>query len=137
MLSLHFEIEVGVGAALVGPAPYFRVAGNSLKVGPADLNIASYRQGRWHFPTESFASVSTRAPAQISFEAGADAAPVISGPFAQVRLVQNAIWNGNGELVAEFEVESQSWWVYPGRVQCWGAVIAPAPEEVIEKQKWT
>jgi hypothetical protein len=127
VLSLHFEIEPGEGQAVIGPAPYFRVAGNRLKIGPADLDIASYRQGRWHFPTCSFAAVTARAPAQISFETSAS--PMISGPFGQVRLAQGAIWNGDGELVAEFEEESQSWWVYPGRVQCSGAVIAPVPEE--------
>jgi hypothetical protein len=122
VLSLHFEIEPGEDQALVGPAPYFRVAGNRLKVGPADLDIASYRQGRWHFPTGSFSSITARAPAQITFETGAS--PMIAGPFAQVRLAQGAIWNEEGEIVAEFEEESQSWWVYPGRVQCSGAVIA-------------
>jgi hypothetical protein len=132
VLSLHFEIEPGDHQALIGPAPYFRVAGNRLKVGPADLDIASYRQGRWHFPTGSFASITARAPAQISFETDACASPVISGPFAQVRLARGAIWSGDGELVAEFEEESQTWWVYPGRVQCSGAVIASVVGERIE-----
>jgi hypothetical protein len=130
VLCLHFEIEPGKDQALIGPAPYFRVAGNRLKVGPADLDIASFQQGRWHFPTGSFASVSARAPAQISFETGAGAAPVVFGTFDQLRLARGAIWSGDGELVAEFEEESQSWWAYPGRVQCSGAVIASVPEPI-------
>jgi hypothetical protein len=129
VLSLHFEIEPGEGQALIGPAPYFRVAGNRLQVGPADLDIASYRQGRWHFPTGSFASATARAPARISFETGVRSSPLISGPFAEVRLAQGAIWNGDGDLVAEFEEESQSWCVYPGRVPCSGGVIASVPED--------
>jgi hypothetical protein len=132
MLSLHFEIEPGQDQALVGPAPYFRVAGNRLKVGPADLDVACYREGRWHFPTGSFAAVTARTPARISFETGAQDSPIISGPFAELRLAQGAIWNGDEALVAEFKEDSQSWWVYPGRVQCWGAVIAPVTSEAIE-----
>ena len=127
MLSLHFEIEPGESQALIGPAPYFRVAGNRLQVGPADLDIASYREGRWHFPTGSFTSITARTPAQILFETGGGSSAMISGPFAEVRLAQGAIWNGDGELVAKFEEESQSWWAYPGHVPCSGAVIAAVP----------
>jgi hypothetical protein len=129
VLSLSFENAPAEDYALIGPAPYFRLAGNRLQVGPGDLDIASYRQGRWHFPTGSFASITAQSPTQIAFEPGGSTSPMVCGPFDTVRFAQGAIWHGDGlrELVAEFDERSQSWSVYPDRVKCSGGVIAPVP----------
>lgn len=131
MLCLHFEVAPGEDYALVGPAPYFRLAGDRLQVGPGDTDIASYRQGKWHYPTGSFVSVTAPSPTQISFTGGSTS-PMISGPFAQVRFAEGAIWHGDGfsELVAQFDERSQSWRVYPDRGECSGAVIASVPGTV-------
>ena len=127
MVSLHFENPPTEDYASIGPAPFFRLAGNRLQVGPGDLDIASYRQGRWHFPTCSFASITAQSPAQIAFEPGGSTSPMVTGPFDKVRFEQGAIWHGDGlrELVAQFDELSLSWLVYPDRVKCFGGVIAP------------
>ena len=129
MVCLHFENSPAEDYASIGPAPYFRLAGNRLQVGPADLDIAFYGQVKWYFPTCSFVSITAPSPTQIAFEAGASNSPMVTGPFDQVRFEQGAIWHGDGlrELVAQFDELSLSWLVFPDRVKCSGAVIAPVP----------
>lgn len=131
MLSLHFENAPAEDYALIGPASYFRLAGNRLQVGPGDLDIACYLEGRWHFPTGSFASITAQSPTQIAFEPGDCTSPMVSGPFDRIRFAQGAIWRGDGlrELVAQFDEATQSWSVYPNQVKCFGGVIAPVPRE--------
>ena len=129
VISLHFENPPTEDYASIGPAPFFRLAGNRLQVGQGDLDIASYRQGRWHLPTCNFASITAQSPAQIAFEPGDSISSMVTGPFDKVRFEQGAIWHGDGwrELVAQFDELSLSWLVYPNRVKCSGGVIAPVP----------
>ena len=94
------------------------------------MDIASCRQGRWHFPAAgSFASITAQSPTQIAFESGGSTSPKVSGPFDKLRFAQGAIWHGDElrELVAQFDEGSQSWSVYLDRVKCSGGAIAPVP----------
>ena len=127
MLALRFE-HPGQGEALtVGPAPYFRIEGRSLRAGPADEEVGHYEGGAWHLGERTFLTATAESPARVHFEGDGEPCAGAHGPFAQVRLVDGAIRHGpqSHGLLAKYDEEAQSWYVYAEQKSCPAAVLSP------------
>jgi hypothetical protein len=109
----------------VGPAPYFRIAGNSLRAGPGDVEVGYYADGAWHIGGKAFLTATADAPAKVRFE-GSGAGT--HGPFEWVHLVDGAIRHGvNAAVVlAKFDEDSQQWHVYAEGRDCPVAILSQA-----------
>ena len=128
MLSLTFEHPVHRETRAVGPAPYFRLAGNALRAGPDDAAVAVYEGGAWHVGGKSFLTVTVGEPATIRFEGDGEGCSGTHGPFEQVKLVDGAIRCGPKlrTLLAKFDEDSQSWFIYADQSSCPAAVLSAA-----------
>lgn len=129
MFDLRLENPVTSQVHTLGPVPYVKFVGGSLRVGPDDREVASYRDGTWHVDGDGFLSIAVGQPVTVRFEEpdnGSCAAPL--GPFDHVKVVDGAIRQGPrlGRLVARLDEDAQSWYVYSDRKNCPAAVLEPS-----------
>src|SRR5688572_13575932 len=110
MLTLIFEPLSGA-THTVGPTPSFRLAGTSLRLGPQDVEVATYRNGQWHVAGRSFTVILVEKRATVHFEPPAQGSSTAFGPFERVRLVDGAIRYGekSGVLLARLDEGSRRW----------------------------
>ena len=125
MLTLHFEHPATRDDHSIGPAPYFRFAGSSLRAGPQDQEVASYAGGMWHINGRSFTTVTPQSPATVRFESADQSCSETYGPFDQVRLVDGFMRYGNQfkQILARLDEQSQLWYVYPAQRDCPTAML--------------
>jgi hypothetical protein len=113
----------------LGPAPYFRLAGTSLQVGPDDRQVGYYARGLWHAGGREFLTLTVESPAAVRFEHHGGAGSGAHGPFELVRLLDGALWYGlrADQLLASYDDESQCWYSHVDQRHCAAAVLmAPA-----------
>ena len=114
MLTLHFEHPISNQIHMVGPAPYFRISGDDVRVGPNDAVVATYRNGIWTLDGTSFLTITVEVTAAIRFEGNGDPDGMSYGPFECLRVVDGAIRHGPNaiELLARLDEGTQAWYVY-------------------------
>jgi hypothetical protein len=120
MLTLHFDHPVSHQARRVGPAPYFRLRGDSLRAGPNDVVLGTHHRGVWTLDGECFLTITTEAPALLRFEEGGAPCAHPYGPYDQVKIVDGAIRHGAGfsELLAKLDEVAGVWFVYAEQKNC-------------------
>src|SRR5262249_30521698 len=107
----------------LGPAPYFRLVGDSLRAGPEDTEVGCYRNGRWQVRGHAFLTLTTQGPAVVRFESGGT-----YGPFPSVEVLAGTLWHGAkaDRLLASYDEESDSWFSYPDGHHFPPVVLSPA-----------
>ncbi len=126
MLTLRCEPIAGI-AHSIGPAPYFRIEGGTLRIGPANAEVGTHQGGLWQIGGRYFTTLALETPTTIRFEGG-DSCEGTHGPFDRVRLVDGVIRHGahSGQLLARLDEESGSWHVYNNAGDCHKVIIEPA-----------
>ncbi len=109
MLTFHFQTPLARDVFTVGPAPHFRLFGNTLCAGPNDQVVATYQGGYWHTEHGPFVVLTTSAPTQVRFEGSL--CDDDYGPFDEIRLVDGAIRYGlhPGKLLATLNEQKLLW----------------------------
>jgi hypothetical protein len=128
VLALLFEHPTQGERLTVGPAPYFRLAGKSLRAGPGDEEVGFYENGMWHLAGKAFLTATADSPAQVEFRHDGDPSSGTHGPFENLKLVDGAIRHGpkSGAVLAKFDEDSQTWYSYADRKDCPVAVLTEA-----------
>ena len=128
MLALHFENPIALGRHSLGPASYFRLAGNSLRVGPHDQEAARHERGSWQTDRGPFIILFTLDPTVIHFEREDGSASVPYGPFDGLRLVDGILRPGPrfDTALARLDEATEAWHVHPEQ-QWYAAAVLAAP----------
>jgi hypothetical protein len=127
VLSLRFENPVNGRTETVGPAPYFRFVGGSLRRGPDDAEVARYNQGMWMRDTESYVAITSDVAVKVHFNGGDTDCAETHGPFDTLRLVDGVMRPGpeyKGEL-AKLQRGTDTWLVCQHNKNCSTATVLP------------
>jgi hypothetical protein len=125
---LRFENPVSGKTNVIGPAPYFRVARGVLRRGPDDHEVARYDQGTWTANGDTYMAITAAADVRVHFNGDDNDCANTYGPFQGLRLVNGAMRPGPdfGNLLAKYQRDTQTWYIYQDNKTCSTATIIPA-----------
>ena len=112
MIHLHFNGSSPAYAVTLGPAPWFRIAGNFIRQGPHGAIAATYRHHQWEVQGRHFTRSDCKDRAVIHFEDAAGGPTEDYGPFDTFHAADGVMY-ADGKLFAKFIEESQLWHCYP------------------------
>jgi hypothetical protein len=110
------------------PAPYVRIHGRWLCVGPNDERVAEHRDRQWVRGKFHHVTLSIDESIQICFETPGD--PVLSfGPFEKLRLTDGIMRAGSANrMLAHFDEASETWLVFDKKLSMANVMITPGGE---------
>ena len=126
MIQLHFAGLSHVESVTLGPAPWFRIAGNFIRQGPDGGIVATFRKHQWEVQSRYFTRWDSKDRAIIHFEDTAGGATENFGPFARCH-ASDGVMYADEKLFSKFVEESQLWHCYPTENFWPVIVIKPAP----------
>lgn len=130
MISLSFKGVFPGDAASLGPAPWFRIAGNFVRQGPGGDIVATLRQHSWDLGGDThYVRWDCAQPAMVHFEDAQGGATEAQGPFASLAAHDGVLRADEQLLVAKFYEETQLWHMFKTETYWPAVVINPAPGE--------
>jgi len=111
MIRFRFEGALSGPDITLGPAPWFRVAGNFIRQGPHGAIVGTFRNHYWEVQSRLFIRYFCDEPATVNFEDGVGGRGVRLGPFAKI-WVEDGVLHADGFLKAKFHEQSQVWHAY-------------------------
>ena len=125
MIQLRFNSMAGTDLAIVGPAPFFRVAGPLLLQGPGREVVGRYFDHHWEMGGRYVSSYECAAAIRLHFEGPQGEVSESYGPFQHLRFPNGSCY-ADRVLFAEF-VEDDAQWVHRAALTKWPViVISPA-----------
>jgi hypothetical protein len=115
MLTARLEVPIGPEYHAVGPEPFFRAEGETLKTASGE-HVGVHRAGLWQVGNVGYIAVSFDASVGLTFDDPHSGAHAEFGPYPRLRIVNGSIWvkvDGNVQLLAHFSDATQLWTVYP------------------------
>ena len=106
MIKLLFE--EGTHQATLGPAPWFRIAGNFIRQGPHNTIAGTFRMHHWEVGGHHYSRYDCKDPVTIHFEEILGGKSEEFGPFPTMFSQDGVIHAGDG-LFAKFIEETQMW----------------------------
>ncbi len=110
MIKLLFED--GPRRVELGPAPWFRVAGNFIRKGPHGSICGTFRMHHWEVSGQHFARYDCKEPALVHFEDAQGGQTEDFGPFSFLD-AQDGVMHAEKNLFAKFLEETQMWHCFP------------------------
>ena len=108
MVKLQFGSLLSAEDVQVGPAPWFRIAGNFIRQGPHDSIVGMLERHQWRLGSHYYTRIATDDTVRLHFEdAFGDQSPVY-GPFSKMVIADGAVHVDQG-LFAKFVEETQLW----------------------------
>jgi hypothetical protein len=126
MIHLYFEGGSPADSVTLGPAPWFRIAGNFIRQGPDGAIVGTYRRHQWEVQSGYFTRFDGKERAVVHFEDAAGGPSEDFGPFPRFHTSDGVLY-ADGKLFAKFVEESQLWHCYPSENFWPVIVIKPAP----------
>lgn len=108
MIQLRFTTLETVSSTTLGPAPYFRVEGLSLRQGPGNEIVGLYRRHRWEVNGQYPSSYECRDRTQLHFESDRGERSERFGPFSRIRFPNGSCY-ADEIRIAELIEEDESW----------------------------
>jgi hypothetical protein len=124
MIRLHLSGPTEPPVTL-GPAPWFRVAGNFIRQGPHGNIVGTFRRHNWEVESRQYGRIECREPVLVHFEDAAGGPTEDFGPFADFLCLDGALHAG-GEVFAKFMEETQLWHCLPTETY-WPVLVVKAP----------
>jgi hypothetical protein len=124
MIHLQFEGGSPAGSITLGPAPWFRIAGNFIRQGPDGAIVGTFRRHQWEVESKHFTRFDCKERAAIHFQDAAGGATEDYGPFASL-YASDGVMYADGKLFAKFIEESQLWHCYPTE-NFWPVIVIKA-----------
>jgi hypothetical protein len=125
MIQLRFNSMAGTDPAVVGPAPFFTVAGPLLQQGPAREVVGRYFDHHWEMGGRYVSSYECADAIRLHFEGPTGEVSQSYGPFQHLRFPNGSCY-ADRVLFAEF-VEDDAQWVHRAALTKWPViVISPA-----------
>jgi hypothetical protein len=102
-----------------GPVPYVEVAGGSLRVGPDGRQLAEYHDGVWRVEGHDAPKYVVSGSGPLRLEGERPGEPIVLGEFAQLEIVDGAIYTWPGcALLARFDESSATWYICRDKSSC-------------------
>ena len=111
MIQLRFEGEASGPDLILGPAPWFRVAGNFIRQGPDGAIAGSFHNHYWEVQSRRFIRYFCDEPHTVHFEDAAGGAVIRLGPFSKLWM-EDGVLHADNFLKAKFHEETQIWHDY-------------------------
>jgi hypothetical protein len=112
LIYLHFRRSAKSDSVQVGPAPWYRVAGNFVRQGPHGAIIGTFRKHVWEVGSETFPSYECDQPYKIRFEDSEGGVGPVLGPFTRLRVDDGTMTVDEAQVVAKFMDPTQLWLCY-------------------------
>jgi hypothetical protein len=112
MLELRFRGLAPYHDATLGPAPWFRIAGNQIRQGPDASVVAQLERHQWALQERYFTRFECQGRAGLRFENAAGGSTGEFGPFSILYVVDGAVY-GDERVIAKFAEETQLWHCFP------------------------
>jgi hypothetical protein len=128
MIRLHFRGLSSGDSVVLGPAPWFRVAGNHIRQGPGGEVVAEIRNHQWELRDRFFTRIDCEDRVRVHFEDAGGAPTRRFGPFGAFFAVDGALY-ADERMLARFTEETQLWHCFPTETFWPVLVIEPAPED--------
>ena len=128
MIRLRFSGGDTGEQVTVGPAPWFRVSGNYVRMGPHGTICGTFNMHHWevdghHFPR--YDSMSEE-PVVLHFEDAAGGPTGDFGPFTRL-YAEDGVMHADGTLFAKFIEETVLWHCFPTETYWPVLIIKPVP----------
>jgi hypothetical protein len=115
-----------ISPAALGPAPYFRVEGVTLRQGPDNEIVATYRRLHWEVNGLHLSSYECRDRARLHFEDEVGRVSEAFGPFNRLQFPNGSLY-ADDRRFAELVEETERWVRCADGGRQWSAiVISPA-----------
>lgn len=111
MINLRFEGGLSGPDLTLGPAPWFRVAGNFIRQGPHGAIVGSFRNHYWEVQSRRFVRYFCEQPYSVHFEDHAGGEGVRLGPFSKLWM-EDGVLHADDLLKAKFHEQTQIWHCY-------------------------
>ena len=128
MIRLHFSGGSTGASEIIGPAPWFRISGNFVRMGPHGTISGTFHLHHWevaghHFPRYD-SDISQ--PVTVHFE-DADGGPTPDfGPFEKL-YAEDGVMHADGKLFAKFIEETVLWHCFLSETYWPVLIIKPVP----------
>jgi hypothetical protein len=129
MVHLRFHSGAANDSLIVGPAPWFRVAGNFVRQGPHGAIVGTFRRHIWEVGSVYYPVYEVAEPHSIHFEDAAGGVGPVLGPYARLK-VEDGLMHEDGGLTAKFMEQAQLWLCYETETYWPVLVIESAAEQV-------
>jgi hypothetical protein len=111
MIRLEFKATQPAQMVVLGPAPWFRVAGNFIRQGPKGDIVGAYRNHFWEVGGGFFTRYDCREMVMIHFEDAAGGPSEKFGPYEQL-WVADGVFYSNNRLFAKYHEHTVLWHCY-------------------------
>ena len=137
MIQLRFNSLAGTDPAVLGPAPYFRIAGPLLQQGPERSVVARYADHHWEIGSRFVSSYESVEAVVLHFEGPGGESSGLFGPFQQVRFPNGSCYTDHNlfaELVEErggpirAAAEPHAQWLHRADLKRWPVLIVSPVE---------
>jgi hypothetical protein len=130
VIHLHFRRANPDSRLTVGPAPWFRIAGNFIRQGPHGAIIGTFRRHFWEVGSEHFPIYECFEPHKIHFEDNEGGVGPVLGPYSHLRVDDGTVTAEEERVVAKFMDPTQLWLCYEADTYWPVMVIESAAESV-------
>jgi hypothetical protein len=111
MIHLKFDSALTGPGPVLGPAPWFRVAGNFIRQGPHGAIVGSFRHHYWEVDSRRYERYFCDEAQAIHFEDTAGGLGERLGPFSKL-WVEDGVVHADDFLKAKFHEQTQVWHCY-------------------------
>ena len=130
MIHLHFHRASSNDSVIIGPAPWYRIAGNFIRQGPHGAIVGTFRKHFWEVGSEHFPIYECMEPHKIHFEDAEGAVGPVLGPYSRLRVEDGTVTAEEEKLVAKFMDPTQLWLCFESETYWPVMVIESAAESV-------
>lgn len=111
MIHLRFEGGASGPDVILGPAPWFRIAGNFIRQGPHGTIAGSFRNHYWEVQSRRLIRYFCEEPYTVHFEDAAGGLGIRLGPFSKLWM-EDGVFHADDALKAKFHEQTQIWHIY-------------------------
>jgi hypothetical protein len=108
MLCLYFSGGPGGETETIGPAPWFRISGNYIRMGPHGTISGTFHMHHWEVNGHHYPRYDCKEPVLIHFEDVAGGPTPDFGPFSSL-YAQDGLLHAGRALFAKFIEETVLW----------------------------
>jgi hypothetical protein len=127
MIRLRFDGGTTGANVILGPAPWFRVAGNFIREGPHGVIVGGFRNHYWEVQSRRFVRYFCEEPCTVRFEDALGATGERLGPFSKL-WVEDGVLHADDYLKAKFLEQTQVWHFYESDTY-WPVMVIAGAED--------
>ena len=129
MIQLVFADSLVPQPSVLGPAPWFKVGGNFMRVGPHGAIAGTYRLHHWEVQSQHYTRWDCRGQSWVHFEDALGGNTEVFGPFEEV-YAADGVMHADGKLFAKFIEETQLWHCYPSE-NFWPVMVIKSAADLL------